>query len=123
LIFEDVVVPETQHAEALCRQMGIAFQITGIIVVLPAVGLDDQSPCQTNEIDDVAVDRQLALELVAGEAFRAEDLPQAVLSRRRLRAHLLRTFAQQLLSAPLPAASRLSLPRRGGRGRAGAVVC
>src|SRR4051812_31938533 len=86
--------------------------------MLRAVSFDHQPPSGTGEIHNVAIDRELALELEAGEPLGTKDLPEAMLGRRWLCAHLLGTFAQDLLPAPLPASAtlRLSLPRRGGRG-------
>src|SRR5438874_12444324 len=91
-IVEDVGVPEARDSEALRFQIGVATGIACASGVLAAVSLDDQPPLETNEIDYVVVDRQLSLELEAGETLRAEDLPEAEFSRGGLAAHLLRTF-------------------------------
>src|SRR5256885_16971279 len=117
-VVENVIVPEAEDAKALSLQIGVTLRIAFALAVLPPIRFDDQPSRRAGKIDDVAVNRQLALELVAGETLCAQDLPESVLGRRWLCPHLLGTFAHDLLPAPLPASAtlRLSLPRRGGRG-------
>src|SRR3954451_8664624 len=75
-ILEDVLVPEAQHAKALRIQISIAFRVIFILGMLSAVSLDDQPTLRAHEIGNVAIDRQLALEFVAGKSLRTENLPK-----------------------------------------------
>jgi hypothetical protein len=47
--------------------------------VLPTVELDDQLGFDTGEVGEVAADRMLAAELVAGKLAVAEGLPEGTL--------------------------------------------
>jgi hypothetical protein len=64
-IVEDVVVPEAEDAEALAGQICVSPSV-GVIAMLASIHLHDQAVPQTREIDDIAVDWELPLELVAG---------------------------------------------------------
>src|SRR6185503_969943 len=86
-----------------------------VFQMLAAVRFDDQTLLNAGEIHNVIVNRELSLKLVASEPLRTEQLPEPVLGFCRLRPHLLCTVAKDSCSAPLPAASRRSLPRGGGR--------
>ena len=59
----------------MCTQVRIAMPVVLAFGMLPPVSLDDQSSRWARKVNDVIVDRQLALELMAGEALRAKDLP------------------------------------------------
>jgi hypothetical protein len=48
--------------------------------VLTAVRLDDQPVLKANEVEDVAVERDLALELQAPKAIATEDCPELAFS-------------------------------------------
>src|SRR6266571_5241474 len=65
-IVENVVVPEAKDAEAMSLQIGVTLRIVFALAVLPAISLDDQPTSRASEVDDVTVDRKLALELEAG---------------------------------------------------------
>ena len=114
-IVENVVVPESKDAEPLRAQISITASVAGTFGMMTPVSFDDEPVLQAHKIDNVMVDRHLALELERRETLCAEDLPQPMFGLGRRAAHLFRTFAQHLLPVPLPAASRLSLPRGGGR--------
>jgi hypothetical protein len=70
-ILVHVGIPEPQHTNSVAHEMPVAAAISrGVVVmiVLPAVDLDDQLLPQANEIDDVSVARRLAAEMKAALA-------------------------------------------------------
>ncbi len=98
-------------------QISVASLVTSILRMLAAVGFDDQPVTQADKVRNIVIDRQLALELVARQTLRAQDLPQAMLSIRLARTHCFGALAEKLRPPPLPAVAtrRLSLSRSGER--------
>src|SRR5205085_4626014 len=113
LIVENVVVPETQDSKALCREIGIANRVPGIPSVLSAVGLDDQSFPQAGEVDNIAIDGDLRLELQAREPLCAQYLPQAMFGGGRFCPHPSRMGAKCLFIPGLPNPSPALREERG----------
>ena len=65
-ILVHVRIPEPQHTKSVAHEMPVAAAISRgvfIMIVLPAVDLDDQPLLQTDEIDDEAIARRLAAEM------------------------------------------------------------
>ena len=66
-IFEDVVVPETDHTIACDFEKCCPATVAFAFGMLSAVSLDDQAMLLTNEINDERPDRLLTSELCAFE--------------------------------------------------------
>jgi hypothetical protein len=75
-IFDDIVVPDADHAITEGAKRAVAMPVFGAFRVLAAVELDNQSPLTTNEVDVVAIDRLLASEFEAAESAAANAYPQ-----------------------------------------------
>jgi hypothetical protein len=73
-IVEDIVVPETQKAKALALQVRITAGI-GFAAMLPAVRLYDQPMPKADEVDDEAVNWDLALEFVSRQSLPTQHPP------------------------------------------------
>jgi len=73
--------------ETLCFQIGIAARVIIAFGVLRSVGLDNEPVLEIDEIGDIVIDDDLALKLIADEAFRAEDVPHLAFSFSRVGAH------------------------------------
>jgi hypothetical protein len=84
--FLDALVGEPQQAEALSAQPGVSLHIVKTILVVRAVGLDDQAMTRAQEVGDVAAERDLAAELQALKAAVAEQRPEQALGDGRLMA-------------------------------------
>ena len=73
----DLRVPESNNAIAFVLEPALAFEVSFgdiILVVMPAIELDDQALCWTEEVDDVSTDRSLPAEVRApsiGKSLRA----------------------------------------------------
>ena|SRR5690349_20705414 len=74
-IGENIVVPKPDHTPTVLLQPRGASQIRGALVVLTAIGLDDQVILRASEIDDVWTDRMLPAELVAGQPTITQHRP------------------------------------------------
>jgi len=60
-ILRHLVVPYANHLKSLLGQPSVASGIiVALSIVLPAVEFNDDSCFQTNKVDDVATDRELA---------------------------------------------------------------
>ena len=73
-----VVVPETQHGEAVAAQMGIAFRIAaavGLHVVLATIELDHEARGEAGEIHDEVIDWDLTAEMEAVGSQQSKRLP------------------------------------------------
>jgi len=77
-VAEHIVVPEANDAKALCRKEPAAGAVS-LGCMLPPVNFDDQPRFQTTEVDDVAINRPLAAELVTAKAASANFPPQCLL--------------------------------------------
>ncbi len=60
-------VPEAHDAKALAFQMRRADFIRRAVGVLTAIDLDDEAAFKAHEIENVAIERNLAPELMAAE--------------------------------------------------------
>jgi hypothetical protein len=88
-VFEDEVVPEPHHPEALRVQPGRpVLVLRGPDGMLAPVQLDDQPALKTNEVRDVRADRGLPTELGFGDLIIAQAIPQATLGVGRLPSEL-----------------------------------
>src|SRR5256885_6369079 len=76
-VVENVVVPEGEDAKALSLQIGVTLRIVFALAVLPPIRFNDQPLRGADKIDDVVIDRELALELVAGETLCAQKIGRA----------------------------------------------
>jgi hypothetical protein len=62
--------------------------------MLATIEFNDQPLRKADEVSDVEIDRCLSPKLVASEAVRTHDLPEAMLGVGRVRAHFLGPGAQ-----------------------------
>jgi hypothetical protein len=76
-VFEDFVVPESQDGVALTRKPFVSDGVVGVVVVLAAVGFDDDSGVVADEIGDVASDGVLSSEFHA-ELVSAQVFPEVL---------------------------------------------
>jgi hypothetical protein len=74
----DLVVPEPHDLESSQLEMPIAFEVSHGLIVLTAFDLDDQPRLEAHEIEDVIVERHLALELQTLQLLVSQCLPQDV---------------------------------------------
>ena len=88
-IGENVVVPKPDHTPTLLLKPVSASQICRTLVVLTAIGLDDQVIPRAGEIDDIWTDRMLPAELVACQPPIAQHRPQPTLGVRRILSKLM----------------------------------
>ena len=75
-LLKNISVPEPANAKALRTQPRIALFIMGTLIVLTAVGFEDQFVRKTDKIDDVSANRNLPSEFEVIEASAAEELPK-----------------------------------------------
>jgi hypothetical protein len=116
-IFEDVVVPKADHAEALAfevrRSLSISFG-----GVLSTIDLDNQAEFWAEEIDDIAVDFDLAAKFEAIVLTGAKHTPQRPFGVGRVPTQLSRSAGQMMLSChgvPSPRRFAPTLSRGGER--------
>jgi hypothetical protein len=67
-ISDHIGIPEADDPIAFPLQPGLPFAIARgcrIIVMVPAIEFDDQSPCRTEEVDDIGTDWRLPPEVSA----------------------------------------------------------
>ena len=102
-IFRHVVVPETQRPKSLAREIAVARSIGGGTEMLSAVDLDDQPRLETDEIEIVAAERHLALELETVELLSAQRLPEQISA--------LVASARMVRANPRDATARGGVPR------------
>jgi len=93
-IFDDVVVPDADHAITEGAQRAVAMPVFGAFRVLAAVELDNQAPLSTNAPSLTlppsrggsgrgrSIDRLLASEFETAEAATANACPQSRFCRR-----------------------------------------
>ena len=86
-VLQHLVVPATQHAKSCRLEIAVADGIATRFRMLAAVDFDDQPRLEADEVEDVAVERHLALEFQAFELLVAESLPQDVLGLGRVGPH------------------------------------
>ena len=77
-VFQNVVVPKTQHAPASPSQKRISAVVFARAGMLAAIGFDDQARSNASEIDDVGRYRNLSAKPPA-EALAAQVSPQDLL--------------------------------------------
>jgi len=78
---EDFVIPESEYVEALLLQECRAkFVGVNALSVLPTIDFNHQRVLQAYEVNDVAADWHLSLELQAQKTMRAQVIPKAQLS-------------------------------------------
>src|SRR6186997_1241704 len=75
-IFQDIIIPEAQNPKPLALQPLITTTVGRAVGVLTSVRLDDDFPIEADEIEDVAPDRNLALELVSAETVCTQKIPK-----------------------------------------------
>lgn len=76
-VLHHVVVPESQNDETLSAQPSIAlFIVLLLLSMLSAINLDNQSPLQTHEIDDLPAQRLLTAEFTTLDLPVAKPLPK-----------------------------------------------
>jgi hypothetical protein len=75
-VLQHVVVPEAQHAVAVCFHGSLALCIRSrSCSVLPAVNLHDDAMCMAGEIRKIAIDANLAAEMSAGSREPVAQVP------------------------------------------------
>ena len=79
-LLQDVVVPVAQDGITLCLQPCGTGIVAGVVVMLPAVGFDDEVFFEADEIGDVVADGVLAFEFVAAQATITQVVPEALFS-------------------------------------------
>src|SRR6516164_4634603 len=109
-ILVHLVVPETQDPIALAGEVIVPLRVAlgvHLKIVLTTVDLDDEPMLEAQEIQDVAVERCLAAEVISLRSPRAKMDPELHLLRR----HLLAQAARDLVGhEPHPARFRATLP-------------
>jgi hypothetical protein len=75
-ISENVVVPKSEHSITFIYQAAIADRVSGRLIVLPAVHLNNQSPFTTNEIADITKYRFLPDKLMPVDLPVANAIPE-----------------------------------------------
>jgi hypothetical protein len=80
-------VPEAHDAEAVRPEQGVACRIASAFGMLAAIDLDDQHLLESNEIEDVAFERNLPAEFHAIHLATADLLPEHGLGARGIVAH------------------------------------
>ena len=89
-----LVVPEPKYTKTLCCDLTVTmFIVTMTVHVLPAIELDDELRFKACEVGDIAADRNLAAEAIAGKLAPAQAPPKVIL-------RVGRAFSQ-FASAPL----------------------
>ena len=83
----NLVVPEAQDAKSLIAEMSIADCIAFAFTVLSSVNLYDQALLKADEIENVAVERYLPLELHPLKLFPPDRLPEHVFRTRCIASH------------------------------------
>jgi hypothetical protein len=78
-IFQDVIVPESQHTKSFSPQIGVTHFVPSILCVLPAIDLNDQLSPEARKVDHIRSDWHLPLEFVSAEAVSAQPVPQPTL--------------------------------------------
>jgi hypothetical protein len=78
-----VIVPIAKNLEAACRKIGIALRVGSAIVVLSAIGFDNQTELKTCKIDHPGSNGHLAAKLSGGKSTTAKQAPQRLLGLRR----------------------------------------
>jgi hypothetical protein len=73
---QDVVIPETNHGQALARKPSVPDRIARRPGVLRAVAFHHEAVLEADEIDDVAANRHLAASFQAGQSSAAQDAPE-----------------------------------------------
>ena len=79
---QDFVVPEAQHAKTLCFQPCRSFGICRVASMLPAICFKDEPSGKADEVRNIWTDRDLASELLRGEAAVAQQIPERQFGRR-----------------------------------------
>jgi hypothetical protein len=118
--FENVVVPEAKDAPAELLEPSGAACVTIIVVVLPAVGFDDETVFDAGKVGDEGAKRALTAEFVAAQATAAEERPEAALGVGHLTAEgagsQVRHRRCQCITLPLLRNGSLPLPLSRERG-------
>ena len=81
-IFDDVVVPDADHAITEGAERAIALPVFGAFRVLAAIELDYQAPLAADKVHVIAIDRLLPDKFEAAELPSANACPQREFCRR-----------------------------------------
>ena len=77
---EDIIVPETEHAEPVRSDKGVAtFIVGGLFNMLTSIQLNDDGSFQANEVANVTANRVLAAEFEAAQLSSTQMLPKQAL--------------------------------------------
>ena len=98
-IFDDLVVPDANHAITEGMEFSVASSVLWTFEVLAAVEFDDQAPLATNEVDIVPIDGLLADKLEAAQLPCANACPQRKFCWCECPAQRLRTLSTSLVLA------------------------
>jgi hypothetical protein len=74
-ISQHIIIPEPEHSILMSGEPSIAYRITLVRRMLPAIHLDNESLLATDKIDNVGSDRFLTNEFMAHQAARAQVTP------------------------------------------------
>jgi hypothetical protein len=119
-VLEDVPVPEPEHAKALRLQApGADRVVRDLDIVLTAVDLHDQTSGRTEEVYDIAIDRDLAAPLPAGEPAASKGGPKVLLGVGGAAAERTRPLLESRVRAEAPPSPYPLPPKDGGRGHDG----
>jgi hypothetical protein len=91
-ISSHIRIPEADEPIAFPFQPGLPFAIARgcrIIVMVPAIKLDNQLLCRTKEVHDIWTDRRLPPEMCAFDRQLFQGAPKYALMRRCIRPQLL----------------------------------
>jgi hypothetical protein len=75
-VVENVIIPESQNAEATAVQFRIASYVVCRPCMLPTVDFNDDACSNAREVDDVRADRPLAPESHARKLFPLQFSPK-----------------------------------------------
>jgi hypothetical protein len=73
--YQHVIVPVSKNTKAASRKIAIAVPISFALVVLSAIGLDDQSKFETDKIHHPRPNGYLAAEFGAGKPTSPKEAP------------------------------------------------
>ena len=99
-IFDDIVVPDADHAIPAGAEVAVALPVVRAIRMLAAVEFDNQPPLAANEVDVVAIDGLLADEFETTKPAAAKPCPQHEFCWRGRAPQRSRTLSALLLPAP-----------------------
>jgi hypothetical protein len=84
---QDIVIPISHHAETFVRQRLVSHHVVRRFRVLASIDLDDKPSLETDEVQDVVLERDLAAKFELRETTVAQQSPHRGLRICRLTPH------------------------------------